>query len=52
MKYWVSYIDRDDLVCLGLFLSFELASHLSLGKTKYTELASAMINKSNKIIRE
>ena len=49
---WVSHLDRDDLVSLGLFLSFQLASHLNLGETKAAELASAMINKSDKTIRE
>ena len=46
---WVSHLDRDDLVSLGLF---QLASHLNLGETKAAELASAMINKSDKTIRE
>ena len=45
---WVSHLDRDDLVSLGLFLSFQLASHLNLGETKAAELASVMINKSDK----
>ena len=35
---WVSHLDRDDLVSLGLFLSFQLASHLNLGETKAAEL--------------
>ena len=37
---------------LGLFLSFQLASHLGLRKTKSAELASAMVNKSDKTIGE
>ena len=37
---------------LGLFLSFQLDSHLGLKKTKSVELASAMVNKSDKTIGE
>ena len=49
---WISHLDRDDRVSLGLFLSFQLANHLKLGETKAAELASIMINKSDKTIRE
>ena len=49
---WIKHLERDDLVSLGLFLSFQLPSHLNLGETKAVELASAMMNKSDKTIRE
>ena len=49
---WISHLDRDDQVYLGLFLSFQLANHLNLGETKAAELASIIINKSDKTIRE
>ena len=38
---WIKHLERDDLVSLGLFLSFQLPSHLNLGETKAAELASA-----------
>ena len=37
---------------LALFLCFQLTSHLSVGETKAAELASIMINRSEKTIRE
>ena len=37
---WISHLDRDDRVSLGLFLSFQLANHLNLGETKAAEPAS------------
>ena len=50
---WISHLDRDDVVSLGLFLSFQLANFLGLGKTEAAELASSfMMNRSEKTIRE
>ena len=49
---WISHLDQDNLVSLGLFLSSQLANHLNIGNTKAAELASAMMNKSDKTIRE
>ena len=44
---WNSHLDRDNLVSLDLFLSFQLAKHLNIGNTKAAELASVMMNKSD-----
>ena len=49
---WNSHLDRDNLVSLGLFLSFQLAKHLNIGNTKAAELASVMMNKSDETICE
>lgn len=49
---WVSHLDRDDRVSLGLFLYFQLTKHLEVGATKAAELAGMMIGKSDKTVRE
>ena len=50
---WISHLDRDDIVSLSLFLSFQLANFLGLGETEAAELASSfMMNRSEKTIRE
>ncbi len=49
---WVSHLDRDDHVSLGIFLCFQLTRHLEDGETKAAELAGMMIGKSDKTVRE
>jgi len=49
---WVSHLDRDDLVSLGLFLCFQLSKHIDIGETKAAEVAGMMINKSDKTGRD
>ena len=49
---WVSHLERDDRVSLGLFLCFQLTKHLDLGDTKAAELAGMMIGRSDKAVRE
>ena len=49
---WISHLDRDDRVSLGLFLCFQMSKHFELGETKAAELAGIMISKSDKAVRE
>lgn len=48
---FVSHLDRDDKVSLGLFLCFQLSKQLELGETRSAELAALMIGKSDKVLR-
>ena len=43
---WVSHLDRDDRVCLGLF------KQLNMRETKAADLAALMINRSDKTVHE
>ena len=49
---WVSELDRDDRVALGLFLCFQMTRHLDIKETRAAELAGMMIEKSDKTVRE
>ena len=49
---WVSQLDRDDRVALGLFLCSQMTRHLEIMETRAAELAGLMIGKSNKTIHE
>ena len=49
---WVSHLDRDDLVSLGLFLCFQLSKHFDIGETKAAEVAGMMINKSDRTVHD
>ena len=49
---WLSQIDRDDRVDLGLFLCFQMTKHLEIKETRAAELAGLMIGKSDKTICE
>ena len=49
---WVSHLDRDDRVSLGLFLCFQLTKQLGLSETKAAELAAEMVGKFDKTVRE
>ena len=49
---WVCHLDRDDRVCLGLFLCFQPTKHFYLGETKAAELAGMMIGKSDRVVWE
>ena len=49
---WISHLDRDNIVSLGLFLCFQLTKQLNLGDTKAVELAAMMIGRSVKAVRD
>ena len=49
---WVSQLDRDDRVALGLFLCSQMTRHLEIKETRAAELAGLMIGKSDKTIHE
>ena len=49
---WVGQLERDDLVSLGLFLTFQLSNLLQKKETEAAELAGIMIGKSDRTIRE
>ena len=49
---WVSHLDRDDRVSLGVFLCFQLSKQLGLGETRAAELTGMMIGKSERAVRE
>ena len=51
-KERILLLDRDDVVSLGLFFSFQLASFLGLGETAAELVSSFMMNSSEKTIRE
>ena len=46
---WVSHIDRDNCVSLGLFLCFQLAKHLGLAETKAAESHREGVGSSKEI---
>jgi len=43
---WLAQLSREDVVLLGLFLSFQLQSLLETTKTRATEYAAILIGKS------
>ena len=47
---WVSQLDRDDRVALGLFLCSQMTRHLEIKETRAAELTGLMIGKSDKTI--
>ena len=49
---WVSHLERDDRVSLGLFFCFQFTKHLDFGGTKAAELAGMMIGRSDKTVCE
>ena len=49
---WVSHLNGEDRVSLGLFLCFQLSKHFDLGETKAAELAGMMVGRSDKTVRE
>ena len=49
---WVTHLEREDRVSLGLFLCFQLSKHFDLGETKAAELAGMMVGRSDKTVRE
>ena len=49
---WISHLEREDRVSLGLFLCFQLSKHFDLGDTKAAELAGMMVGRSDKTVRE
>ena len=49
---WVSHLERDDRVSLGLFLYFQLTKHLDPGDTKAAEIAGMIVGRSDKTVRE
>lgn len=49
---WVSQLDWEDRVSLGLFISFQLTNVLGKGETEAAELAGLMIMKCERTIRE
>ena len=46
---WITHLNHEDRVSLGLFLCFQLTSQLGKGKTELTEFAGWMIGKSHKV---
>ena len=48
---WVTHLDWEDRVSLGLFLSFQLTNLLGKGETEAAELAGLMVGKCEKTIR-
>ena len=46
---WISHLEREARVSLGLFLCFQLSKHFDLGDTK---LAGMMVGRSDKTVRE
>ena len=44
---WVSQLDRDDWVALGLFLCSKMTRHLEVKETRAAELTGLMIGKSD-----
>ena len=49
---WISHLDKDDRVSLGIFLCFQLTKQLDIGDTKAAELSGIMIGKSDRTVRE
>ena len=49
---WVSHLNREDRVSLGLFLCVQLSKHFDLGETKAAELAGMIVGRSDKTVRE
>ena len=49
---WVTHLDWEDRVSLGLFLSFQLTNLLGKGETEAAELAGLMVGKCEKTIRD
>ena len=48
---WISHLEREDRVSLGLFLCFQLSKHFDLGDTK-AEIAGIMVGRSDRTVRE
>ena len=52
-EVWISHLDRDDIVSLGLFLSLQLGNFLGLCETEAAKLASSfMMSRFEKTIHE
>ena len=49
---WISHLEREDRVSLGLFLCFQLSKHFDLGETRAAEVAGMMVGRSDKTVRE
>ena len=49
---WVGQFERDDLVSLGLYLTFQLSNLLQKKETEVGEIAGIMISKSDRTIWE
>ena len=48
---WALSLDCDDVISLGLFLSYHLNKTLNVPKTKAAEFSSMMLGKSDRTIR-